>query len=175
MDGTQHGNIQDFTLLVDGEEVTAADRNIWGITFGSDGDTFYATAASGSSTWLVRGSLSARTLTRAAGRCGVPLAVTGRAWIAYQKGSLRVGGSALAGRGAPSWTPSAETVLGETRSVDDQVEWLDEDTVLYGLPREGTPGDSDVWALERTGGEPYLFIEQAWSPAVVREPYPSLV
>ena len=30
-----------------------------------------------------------------------------------------------------------ETVLADTRSVDDQVEWLDNSTVLYALPRIG--------------------------------------
>lgn len=166
-DGTEHGNIQDFTLLVDGAEVTAVDRNIWGITFGTDGDTFYATAASGSSTWLVRGSLLARTLTALRDGVECPsLSPDGRR-IAYKK---EVSGSAV-----PHWRVAVleldtrtETVLGETRSVDDQVEWLDEGTVLYGMPRDGTPGDSDIWALDLAGGEPRLFIEHAWSPAVVR-------
>ncbi|MFJ2508623.1 TolB-like translocation protein [Arthrobacter citreus] len=169
VDGTQYGNIQDFTLMVDGEEVTAADRNIWGVTFGSDGDTFYATAASGSSTWLVRGSLSARTLTALRDGVECPSLSPDGEWIAFKK---EVSGTAV-----PHWRIAvlrldtlSETVLAETRSVDDQVEWLDEDTVLYGLPRDGAPGSADIWALERTGGEPYLFIEQAWSPAVVREP-----
>ena len=168
LDGTQYGNIQDFTLLVDGAEVTAADRNIWGITFGTDGDTFYATAASGSSTWLVRGSLSARTLTALRDGVECPSLSPDGLRIAYKK---EVSGSAV-----PHWRVAVlqldtltETVLAETRSVDDQVEWLDENTVLYGLPRDGSPGDSDIWALERTGGEPQLFLEHAWSPAVVRQ------
>ena len=31
-----------------------------------------------------------------------------------------------------------ETPLTEARSVEDQVEWLDDDHVVYGLPGEGT-------------------------------------
>ncbi|MGO7984225.1 hypothetical protein ACC691_41070, partial [Rhizobium johnstonii] len=42
--------------------LTAADRNIWGVTFSKDGTTFYATASSGGRNWLVKGDLSARTL-----------------------------------------------------------------------------------------------------------------
>lgn len=56
---------------------------------------------------------------------------------------------------------------GETRSVDDQVAWLDDDTVIYGLPRPDQPGASDVWTLPIHGGEsPELLVENAWSPTV---------
>ena len=63
----------------------------------------------------------------------------------------------------------AETVLDEKRSVDDQVEWLDDATLLYGLPRADAPGDSDVWAVSVDApAAPRVFIEHAWSPSVVR-------
>ena len=56
-----------------------------------------------------------------------------------------------------------------SRSIDDQIEWLDDDTILYGMPHEGVAGDTDVWMLEADGsGEPEVFIEHAWSPSVVR-------
>jgi hypothetical protein len=55
-----------------------------------------------------------------------------------------------------------ETALAETRSVDDQVEWLDNALILYGLQR-------DVWAVRADGrGRPRIYIRDALSPAVVR-------
>jgi Tol biopolymer transport system component len=61
-----------------------------------------------------------------------------------------------------------ETILPERRTMDDQVEWLDDNTLLYGLPHEGTVGDSDVWSIDSDGSAPpELFIEHAWSPSVV--------
>jgi len=55
------------------------------------------------------------------------------------------------------------------RGVDDQVEWLDDDTLLYGLPRPDEPGVTDVWSLDTTpDAEPQVLIEQAWSATVVR-------
>jgi hypothetical protein len=62
------------------------------------------------------------------------------------------------------------TLLAEKHSVDDQIEWLDRDQVLYGLPRSGSgPSASDVWVVPADGtGAPRLFIPDAWSPAVVR-------
>ena len=67
-----------------------------------------------------------------------------------------------------SWT------LGETRSVDDQVEWLDDDTILYALHPEGTDGTEvepqfDIWSLDiAEGSEPELFLPAANSPAAIR-------
>ncbi|UUT34500.1 hypothetical protein [Microbacterium elymi] len=53
--------------------------------------------------------------------------------------------------------------------IDDQIEWLDDGTLLYGMPND-TPGDSDVWELKADGtSAPTLLIPHAWSPAVVRE------
>ncbi len=60
-----------------------------------------------------------------------------------------------------------EIVLAETRSVDDQAEWLDDDSVLYTLPREG--GHSDIWQVPADGtGTPRLLVSDASSPCVVR-------
>jgi hypothetical protein len=66
----------------------------------------------------------------------------------------------------------AETPLAETRSVDDQVDWLDDQHVVYGLPRSTTGGaaaTSDVWVVASDGtGSPAVLVHDAWSPAVVR-------
>lgn len=58
---------------------------------------------------------------------------------------------------------------GSGRTIDDQVEWLD-DTLLYGLPRDGVAGVADVWSLD-VGQETRstLLDEDVWSPTVIRE------
>lgn len=50
------------TYLPDGRRLVAADRNFRGVTFAADDDAFYATVATGSTTWLVHGSIKARTM-----------------------------------------------------------------------------------------------------------------
>ena len=61
-------------------------------------------------------------------------------------------------------------MLAESRSVDDQVEWLDNDTLIYGLPLAGSDAArSNVWKVPADGtGKPSILIHDAWSPAVVR-------
>jgi hypothetical protein len=166
-DGTQLGNIEQFELQVSGRVVTAADKNLWGVTFADD-DTFYATAASGGRTWLVRGSLSARRLTALREDAECPSLSPDRTRIAFKKhGTLAPGHWRLA---VYDVATGHETVLAETHSVDDQVEWLDDSRVIYGLPRSG-PGtaSSDLWAVPADGtGNPQLMVHDAWSPAVVR-------
>ena len=56
-----------------------------------------------------------------------------------------------------------ETPLAETRSIDDQAEWLDDDHVLYGI-------DGEVYAScpPTAAASPAVFIAARRSPAVVR-------
>ena len=167
-DGHDYGNLEDFKTVIDGESLTATDRNFWGVTFGADDNVFYATAASGGHSWLVRGDLARRTLTGIHEGVECPSLSPDGAKIAFKKNvsSGPVSHWAIA---VLDLATGAETVLDEKRSVDDQVEWLDDATLLYGLPRAGAPGDSDVWAVSVDApAAPRVFIEHAWSPSVVR-------
>ena len=166
-DGAVAGDIEKFKLVVDGKVLTAADKNMWGVTFADD-DRFYATAASGGKTWLVAGSLARRTVTALRGDVECPSLSPDRTRVAFKKhGDLAAGTWRLA---VYDLRTAEETLLTETRSVDDQVEWLDDTTVVYGLPREGAgTASSDVWRVPADGtGEPRVLIPDAWSPAVVR-------
>ncbi|WP_433796574.1 hypothetical protein [Actinoplanes sp. CA-252034] len=160
--------LEDFEFRVDGRVNRRADRNFWGVTFTTDGDTFYATGASDGRTWLVRGSVSARTLTALHQDVECPSLSPDGTRVAYKRhGDLPDGQWRLA---VLDLRTGRETVLAETRSVDDQAEWLDDERVLYGL-RTGAIGEqrSDVWVADADGGgSPEVLIENAWSPAVVR-------
>jgi hypothetical protein len=59
--------------------------------------------------------------------------------------------------------------LAETRSVDDQAMWLNNNTLLYSLPRaqSGTPAQ-DTWSVPSNGGgRPTRFLADAYSTTVV--------
>jgi hypothetical protein len=57
----------------------------------------------------------------------------------------------------------------ETRDVDDQVQWLDDATVLYALAGEDGRS-SEQWAVPADGGgAPRLVLRGAYSAAVHRE------
>jgi hypothetical protein len=166
-DGAVVGDLEKFRLFVGGKQVKAADRNFWGVTFVDD-DRFYATASSGGKTWLVEGDLATRTVTALREDAECPSLSPDGTRVAFKKhGKLAPGKWRLAVYDLRTRT---ETLLAETRSVDDQVEWLDDSTVVYGLPREDeASASSDVWAVPADGtGAARVLVPDAWSPAVVR-------
>jgi hypothetical protein len=151
------GSLEDFTLMVNGAEHTADDVNYWGITFSRDDRTFYATAASGGKTWLVRGSLDTRVLTSVRENVECPsLSPDGeRIAYKYRSGDLwRLHVLDLAS--------GRDVELAESRHVDDQPQWLDDSWVAYGR-------DKAVWKVPASGGgSPELVLADAASPAVAR-------
>lgn len=168
VNGADSGTLEDFALSVAGRRVTAVDRNIWGVTFTSDPNVFYATAASGGRTWLVQGDRAARTLVAIRDGVECPSVSPDGTHIAYKK--------IASTSPTTTWTVAVldlatneEVVLPEPNNVDDQVEWLDDSTVIYGLLRSDGSGDSDVWSAPSDGSAaPTLLIEHASSPAVIR-------
>ena len=168
-DGKDLGNLESWRSSVDGRSLRSVDRNFWGVTFADDKDTFYLTAASGSTTWLMRGSLKTKSMTSLRTDAECPSLSPDQTKIAYKK---RLGGNA---RG--EWRLAVlnlqsgqESLLAETRSVDDQVEWLDNNRLLYGLSRSGSEATtSDVWVVPADGtGTAAVLIPEASSPAVIR-------
>jgi hypothetical protein len=167
--GASFGNLEKFTLVVHGHRVSPTDRNIWGVTFAADDRTFYATVATHGVTYLARGDLTHRTLTTIADRVECPSLSPDGTRLAFKQKVDHPGGT--------WWTPAVldlstmrRTVLtGETRNVDDQIAWLDDDTLLYGLARSDEAGVTDVWSLDvAPAAKPHVYVEQAWSPAVIR-------
>jgi hypothetical protein len=173
VDTTTHhslGNIEQFAVTENGLAVHAVNRNYWGVTFAADSDHFYATQAVGADIRLIAGQVTTRTAGTIANDVECPALSPDQTRVAYKK---RTGG----GLGPVRWRlhvldlrTHVDRALAETRSVDDQPEWLDDDTVLYSLPRPDSGAVTDVWAVHADGtGKPRVFIAGASSPSVSRD------
>ena len=168
VDGNTLGSLENFTLIHNGKSIKPVDRNYWGVTFAANDDTFYATVRWSNHTWLVRGSVAQRKIVTLHEDAECPsLSPDGTHIVYKQRGNLPLGKWRLVNYDIAS---GKITPLAETRSVDDQVEWLDDADVIYGLPRTTSqPAIVDVWSVPTSGtGQPKLLIPQASSPAVVR-------
>lgn len=157
-------NLETFDVIKDGRPFRAHDINIWGVTFADD-DTFYATLASGGTTHLVRGDLTARTLTTLHDDVECPSLSPDGTRVAYKK---RV-------PGLPADSPwrlyvldlatMTETATAEQRNIDDQAVWTDTGTLLYALP--GDYG-ADLWSVPADGtGAARRVTQAAVAPAYV--------
>ena len=161
------GSLEDFAITLDGKPYDNVDVNYWGVTVADDDNTFYATLKTGRSTYLVKGDIRERTVTTLRTNVECPSLSPDGTRIAFKK---RVSGD----DGRNPWrlyvldlATMHETALAETRSVDDQAAWLDNERIAYALPREGI-SSYDTWFVAADGtGSPQVLIEHATSPAAV--------
>lgn len=159
--GEKIAELEDFTVTRAGRQVTAVDVNYWGVTFSrEDSNRFYATLATGGKTYLIEGSVNGRVAHVIHENVECPSLSPDGTRIAYKS---RTGSTSRPWRlSVLDLSTMRETRLAETRSIDDQAEWLDDENVLYGLYDE-------VWVVPADGsGAPERFIQTADSPAVVR-------
>ncbi|MDQ1295294.1 MAG: hypothetical protein QG608_3179 [Actinomycetota bacterium] len=166
--GSSYGALEDFALYLGGERRQGEQLNVWGVTFAGD-DTFYATAGSGKRTWLVRGSLSGRRLDAIREDAECPTLSPDGNRLVYRK---REGASDNTWRLAVyDLRTGTERMLPSVPLTDDEVEWLDDDHIVYGLSRTGGQAAmSDIWSVAVDGAaSPRLLVPAAFSPAVVRE------
>jgi hypothetical protein len=168
--GSVIGDLEQFTIFRENRRFKAADFNFWGVTFSaSDSNTFYATLRTKTLHYLIRGNIAERTATVIADDIECPSLSPDDRRIAFKR---RVGPSPSAWRlyVLDLSTMTDRIVAPATSYVDDQVEWLDTGHILYALPHFGT---ADVWVAAVEGNErARIFIHDADSPIVVREPSP---
>lgn len=159
-DGGLIAELEQFSVERDGKPFHDIDFNFWGVTFAADGNRFYATLGTGGQNYLVEGDVMAghARVIRAGVECP-SLSPDGRR-IAFKR-LTKYGWHIY----VVDLRTNIETSLAETRSVDDQVEWLDDNQILYAF-------DDDVWVVPADGsGAPAIFLTKAYSPAVVRLSY----
>lgn len=168
--GESLGSVEDYQFTRDGLPFRAADFNLWGVSFTPDSRAFYCTLSSNRKHYLVRCDIASRTGTVVHENVECPSVSPDGLRVAYKK-RLNVDGRLFWQLHVLDLATKSETPLAEKRSVDDQLEWLDEATVLYAVSDnpEGSSATTNVWKADATGETPAeIFLRKAYSPGVVR-------
>lgn len=163
--GSTVANLEQFTVMRDGKLLQSADFNFWGVTFRRDSNAFFATLRTGTTTYLVEGDIAAKRMTVVYEGVECPSLSPDETRIAFKKlmGPVNWRLTVL------NLSTLKETALSETRSVDDQAEWLDNDHVLYAMADDATAIGVSILSVAADGsGQPRVFAKGAASPAVIR-------
>ncbi len=153
-------DLASFALIRDGVALDATDVDVWGATFQGDSERFFASVRTAGNTYLVEGDIETERMEVRAPNVSSPALSPDGTRLAYARLVSNIG---------PTWrfhvmdlATGTETALAETKSIDEQPEWLDDETLLYGLA-------TDIWSVAADGSgtaQPFLF--DGLSPAVIR-------
>jgi len=158
--GQQIAQLEQFDVTKDGKPFDAVDFNFWGVTFAKDPNRFYATLATGKHHYLVEGNVAAETMRVLRDGVECPSLSPDNRQIAFKS---RIGDEDRWRVHVLDLNTLADHPVAETRSVDDQVEWLDNQALAYS---DGT----NVYAVPADGsGEEQLLVKDATSPVRLQQ------
>jgi hypothetical protein len=165
--GSKIAELEEFAVTRNGAPFKAVDFNFWGVTFARDGNRFYATLRSGGKNYLVEGDIDARTARVLREGVECPSLSPDNTRLVFKKRS----GAALWQLRLLDLATLEDTALAETRNVDDQAEWLDDNAIAYMLPGDASGGSSqgDIWTVAvASPAPPRILVRQAYSPVSIR-------
>lgn len=148
--------LEQFEVTKEGKPFDAIDFNFWGVTFDpEDSDRFYATLGTGDHHYLVEGSVEGREVKVLRDGVECPSLSPNGKQIAYKS---RIGKSNRWHLRVLDVATLKDHPVAEERSIDDQAEWLSDDTLAYS-------DGHNVYTVPADGsGEPELLVRDASSP-----------
>lgn len=154
--GKEIGQLEQFEVSKDGKPFDAVDFNFWGVSFDpGDSDRFYATLGSGGAHYLVEGSVSGKSMRVLREGVECPSLSPDGKRIAFKS---RIGDRAEWRLRVLDLATLKDHAVAEERSIDDQVEWLDDETLAYSDGR-------NVYTVPADGsGQAQLLVADATSP-----------
>jgi hypothetical protein len=167
-DGSVLGDLEKFTAWRRGQRFVAQDFNYWGVTFTRDDNRFYATLRSAGRTFLVLGDVRLRKIQILREDLECPSVSPDGKRIAFKK---RIDTNTWRLHVLDVATLLDRPLAGETRSIDDQAEWLDDAHVTYGFVEDvGLPETAaNIWVTGVQDDAPArILVRSAISPTVVR-------
>jgi hypothetical protein len=154
--------LERFSVTKEGKPFDAVDFNFWGMTFDpTDSNRFYATLGTGSHHYLVEGDIAAEEMKVERDGVECPSLSPDGKQIAYKS---RIEGTNKWHLRVLDVATLKDHAVAEKRSIDDQVEWLNDKTLAYS-------DETNVYTVPADGsGESGLLVKDATSPVRLAEP-----
>ena len=160
--GEQVAQLEQFSVSKDCMPFDAVDFNFWGITFAKDPNRFYATLGTSGDHYLVEGNVRERSLRVLRDGVECPSLSPDNRQIAYKS---RIGDSERWRLRVLDLATLEDHAVAESKSIDDQPEWLDNGTLAYS-------DETNVYTVPADGsGEAKLLVRDATSPVRLEEPF----
>ena len=151
-------DLDQLEVTRDGEPFERADANFWGVAF-AGGDRFYATLGSGGRHYLLEARVGTRQARVIGEHMECPSPSPDGTRIAYKR---RIGKQDRWRLHVRDLRNGRDVALAERRSIDDQPEWLDDETIVYS-------DDRNVYAVPADGsGRAHRLVARASSPVALR-------
>jgi hypothetical protein len=156
-------DLREFRIENDGLPPPTPPFDIGNVAFERDGDRFFAAIATSGERYLAAGSIRERRMTTIrTGIANESLSPDGRRLLV--KKQTAPGFWQLSVIALRDW--SERHLQHGERSIDDQVEWLDNEHVIY---HDTDDGGTSLWMLDVDGvSGPRVFVKDAYSGAVQR-------
>jgi hypothetical protein len=146
--------LEDLEVTENGRPIKDKEAELWGVTF-ADGDAYYATLAANGEHYLIRGRVGSERARVVRDHVECPALSPDGTRIAYKR---RIGDTNKWRYHVFELASGEDVALAETRSVDDQPEWLGDDLIAYS-------DDESVLAVPADGsGRPSVIARRATSP-----------
>jgi hypothetical protein len=154
--------LEQFDVTKEGTAFDAVDFNFWGMTFDpTDSNRFYATLGTGEHHYLVEGDIAEGEMKVLRDGVECPSLSPDGKQIAYKS---RIPGTNRWHLRVLEVATLKDHAVAEKRSIDDQAEWLDDNTLAYS---DGT----NVYTVPADGsGESQLLVKDASSPVRLEGP-----
>jgi hypothetical protein len=145
--GTSLGDLESYKVTLGGKVINKSDFNFWGVTFTGVGAQFYATLGTGNHHYLVKGDPATKQATVVRDGVECPSLSPDGTRIGFK---ARVGSPFQWRFHVLDLATGKETALPGSESVDDQIAWLDDEHLAYGVGEEVMEVAADGSGAPRT-------------------------
>jgi hypothetical protein len=165
-------DLEQFSVERDGKPFSNVDFNFWGVTFFRDSNAFFATLGTGGRRLLVRGDIARRHMQVVDTDVECPSLSRDERHLVFKR-------QRKTGSGWQLWAMDVQSrerwpITEDGQNVDDQAEWLDDQTVIYSVVGSGLPETAmSLWTsnIARDRGlNQARYAHAGSSPAIVGQP-----